>query len=226
MRGGLPHSDIPGSPIARISPGLFAACHVLHRLSVPRHPPDALPSRLSATPNGKNHLRRNRRFRRGDRRSVSFAESPGPIPVPPASLSQARHSSLLGGTCKAPPLEDTIGIPHAQTSRPLRRMDPASVTQLAYSHLSINNRPRRPSQPSGGNLFLHAAYRVRGCPRRASRRCCATPVGWVATSVATGLSAKPAVSPVASAKAALSPVVEVNGIEPMTSCLQSRRSPS
>ena len=40
--GGLPHSEIPGSTIARISPGLFAACHVLHRLSVPRHPPDAL----------------------------------------------------------------------------------------------------------------------------------------------------------------------------------------
>ncbi len=39
---GLPHSEIPGSTIARISPGLFAACHVLHRLSVPRHPPDAL----------------------------------------------------------------------------------------------------------------------------------------------------------------------------------------
>ena len=40
--GGLPHSEIPGSTIARISPGLIAACHVLHRLSVPRHPPDAL----------------------------------------------------------------------------------------------------------------------------------------------------------------------------------------
>src|SRR6266851_6458459 len=46
LTGGLPHSEIPGSPIARISPGLFAACHVLHRLSVPRHPPDALISRL------------------------------------------------------------------------------------------------------------------------------------------------------------------------------------
>ena len=41
-REGLPHSEIPGSTIARISPGLFAACHVLHRLSVPRHPPNAL----------------------------------------------------------------------------------------------------------------------------------------------------------------------------------------
>ena len=41
-RGGLPHSEIPGSQSARLSPGLFAACHVLRRLSVPRHPPDAL----------------------------------------------------------------------------------------------------------------------------------------------------------------------------------------
>jgi hypothetical protein len=39
---GLPHSDIRGSTIARISPRLFAACHVLHRLLAPRHPPNAL----------------------------------------------------------------------------------------------------------------------------------------------------------------------------------------
>ena len=41
-QGGLPHSDIPGSKGARASPGLIAACHVLRRLLVPRHPPDAL----------------------------------------------------------------------------------------------------------------------------------------------------------------------------------------
>lgn len=40
--GGFPHSDISGSKIAPISPELFAGCHVLHRLPVPRHPPDAL----------------------------------------------------------------------------------------------------------------------------------------------------------------------------------------
>ena len=51
LSGGLPHSEIPGSPIARISPGLFAACRVLHRLSVPRHPPDALVL-LGSTPKG------------------------------------------------------------------------------------------------------------------------------------------------------------------------------
>ena len=40
--GGLPHSDVHGSTPARGSPWLFAACHVLHRLLVPRHPPNAL----------------------------------------------------------------------------------------------------------------------------------------------------------------------------------------
>ena len=42
LPGGLPHSDIHGSTPARGSPWLFAACHVLHRLLVPRHPPNAL----------------------------------------------------------------------------------------------------------------------------------------------------------------------------------------
>jgi hypothetical protein len=53
LRGGLPHSDIPGSTSARLSPGLFAACHVLHRLSVPRHPPDALLLQSSPTSSPK-----------------------------------------------------------------------------------------------------------------------------------------------------------------------------
>src|SRR5580698_2721525 len=42
LAGGFPHSDIHGSTPARGSPWLFAACHVLHRLLVPRHPPNAL----------------------------------------------------------------------------------------------------------------------------------------------------------------------------------------
>jgi hypothetical protein len=42
LAGGFPHSDIRGSTIARISPRLFAACHVLLRLLAPRHPPNAL----------------------------------------------------------------------------------------------------------------------------------------------------------------------------------------
>jgi hypothetical protein len=42
IKGGFPHSDIPGSKLIRSSPRLFAAYHVLHRLCMPRHPPNAL----------------------------------------------------------------------------------------------------------------------------------------------------------------------------------------
>ena len=41
---GFPHSDIHGSKDICSSPWLFAAYHVLPRLSVPRHPPCALSS--------------------------------------------------------------------------------------------------------------------------------------------------------------------------------------
>ena len=41
-KGGFPHSEMSGSKGARASPDLIAACHVLHRLSTPRHPSEAL----------------------------------------------------------------------------------------------------------------------------------------------------------------------------------------
>src|ERR1044072_6409051 len=43
-RHGFPHSEICGSKDDCSLPQLFAACHVLHRLEVPRHPPCALSS--------------------------------------------------------------------------------------------------------------------------------------------------------------------------------------
>ena len=42
IEGGFPHSEIRGSKLVRSSPRLIAAYHVLHRLSAPRHPPNAL----------------------------------------------------------------------------------------------------------------------------------------------------------------------------------------
>ena len=62
IRGGLPHSDIHGSTPARGSPWLLAACHVLHRLLVPRHPPNALLS-LDTPPVHRNHPRPTTRTR-------------------------------------------------------------------------------------------------------------------------------------------------------------------
>ncbi len=42
LAGGFPHSEIHGSKSVRNSPWLIAAYDVLHRLSAPRHPPNAL----------------------------------------------------------------------------------------------------------------------------------------------------------------------------------------
>ena len=42
LRAGFPHSEICGSKAIRASPQLIAAYYVLHRLSTPRHPPNAL----------------------------------------------------------------------------------------------------------------------------------------------------------------------------------------
>ena len=42
MSGGLPHSEILGSKPILGSPKLIAEYHVLHRLLLPRHPPNAL----------------------------------------------------------------------------------------------------------------------------------------------------------------------------------------
>ena len=39
---GFPHSEIPGSKSVSDSPRLIAGSHVLHRLQLPRHPPNAL----------------------------------------------------------------------------------------------------------------------------------------------------------------------------------------
>ena len=46
-RAGLPHSETYGSLPACDSPYLFAAYRVLHRLSMPRHPPYALGSLIT-----------------------------------------------------------------------------------------------------------------------------------------------------------------------------------
>src|SRR3981189_97846 len=70
IEGGFPHSEIRGSKLVRSSPRLIAANHVLHRLSAPRHPPNALksldrshhqcPSRSAADPVERSYERFDR----------------------------------------------------------------------------------------------------------------------------------------------------------------------
>ena len=65
----FPHSDTPGSMLACSSPRLIAACHVLHRRLVPRHPPCAL-LHLTST----NHWSRIKKHAQMMR--VFFTQSP------------------------------------------------------------------------------------------------------------------------------------------------------
>ena len=106
-RRGLPHSEIPGSKPARGSPGLFAACHVLHRLLAPRHPPDALAflgphQRQPQPPPAKPAASREPR-RQADGRATGNKRmrrpSAGAIPA------TTTH-------CKGPPAREQAGGPH------------------------------------------------------------------------------------------------------------------
>ena len=79
--GGFPHSGIPGSTPACGYPRRIAACHALHRLPAPRHPPCALPSLTSHKPDETPKL-------------CSFqGASPAP-PRKPAAEAGAPHSAL------------------------------------------------------------------------------------------------------------------------------------
>ncbi len=145
-RGGFPHSEIRGSTIARISPRLFAACHVLHRLLAPRHPPDALVAlEIRRSCAGRNAPCSRRR--RG----------------PP----DQRRTPLSIASC--PP-------------RSSRR------TIAANTPHTICTMPKNTTPAEAGRERAHGPTRTIIPPTRG--------------------------------------VVEANGIEPMTSCLQSRRSPN
>src|SRR5918997_131588 len=80
--GGLPHSDIRGSKLVRSSPRLFAAYHVLHRLRVPRHPPNALKALdrshypCPPRPGTRRSERRTKRHSRPDRHERSGPPAP------------------------------------------------------------------------------------------------------------------------------------------------------
>src|SRR3954451_10466470 len=147
LAGGLPHSEIPGSTIARISPGLFAACHVLHRLSVPRHPPDALILRLSATPNGKDHIRWNYGFHRGTKKPSGLLIFRSCHRCDKLSFSRRNHGSAAQKTLSCG-TNQQLPILADRGRRSFR-----AVTQLTSSRLSINNMPARAATASAaGNL--------------------------------------------------------------------------
>jgi hypothetical protein len=205
---GLPHSDIRGSTIARISPRLFAACYVLHRLLVPRHPPNALQRLISTFP-------RNHPGPCGSGRPISLL-----IPLQPRQPSQdARtHNSALA--------KPSIGIPII--GLPPRSPD----AQFSFKHSTLFQKPAHRAKPGPK-------------PSPATTRP-PLPSQSVSTLFTMSNSAKPpagAGSPLGIVHDALDPVslpirtnrptapcatalVEADGIEPTTPCLQSRCSPT
>ena len=137
LAGGLPHSEIPGSPIARIFPGLFAACHVLHRLSVPRHPPDALLFAL------------DRRIAVAGDAAPPPRTGPSPMPCPRNSGGRRpRMKTLLSDTSEQAPL--TPACPPRSHHNSLFTLQstpprlPAAVSpDLLRTSPSLSARPRR-----------------------------------------------------------------------------------
>jgi hypothetical protein len=114
-RGGLPHSDIHGSTPARGSPWLIAACHVLHRLLVPRHPPNAL-LLLNAPPRAGA---REASHRDNARRPVHHAQKP-------SSVRHARHRASPSATALRPPHRDSF--PHTDLSLSTQLHSPLNAT--------------------------------------------------------------------------------------------------
>ena len=141
----------------------------------------------------------------------------------PGASPKGQTSRQLGATLAAPArrprMKTLLGQP--RTGHRLRRALSASVTSQLSLYPSINPRPASPdcraarvqtvfSEPRSAASGGHAG---RQSPRRPQPRCPRR--GGAAGGSAAGGGA-----------AGGGAVVEVNGIEPMTSCLQSRRSPN
>ena len=110
--GGLPHSEISGSKAARGSPWLIAACHVLHRLSAPRHPPNALLSLAPPQPQAGR-----------DGKHTHASKCRGPSPA--AALTRMIIDAAA---------QPAVGIEPTTTSRCQR-------TKLWWARANSNGRP-------------------------------------------------------------------------------------
>ena len=120
-RGGLPHSEIFGSQGAPPSPKLIAGCHVLHRLSVPRHPPNAL-------------LIRSRTLIRSPCAGTQMSEDR-------EQMSDRRHQFLsCSDLVCAMPRESAHANTHTVVGAGIRRQEPGDRKQRA----SRTSGPRSP----------------------------------------------------------------------------------
>jgi hypothetical protein len=137
---GFPHSEIRGSTGARPSPRLIAACYVLHRLSVPRHPPDAL---LRLIRSQTRHAQRQPS--RGGH--TPAGRLPPPRRIPPRPVLSTSSSTGREDYSRRP-------APLSRAAR-ARAERPASTASHILSTMTNNDsqtpppKPHTPDDPSG-----------------------------------------------------------------------------
>ena len=152
----FPHSDIPGSMLACSSPRLIAACHVLHRRLVPRHPPCAL-LHLTST----NRWSRIKKHAQNDAR---FTQSPG-LPRVPYCLTRCPRPSLTDPCCQeaAAPTQRRAAVAVLQSGfRGSRRVDSRELFGRPCGQLT--RRLQKGGDPAAGSptatlLRLRPSYR-------------------------------------------------------------------
>ena len=133
LAGGFPHSEICGSTIARISPQLIAACHVLHRLLAPRHPPNALISLET------NSIARTQ-YQTAPKRSQSVQAS---------SQHQTLLTTLLYATSTKSLIYLSMNMPTRTASQPAGQRSRSSRHTPDSTHHTASRTAPRPS--SGGS---------------------------------------------------------------------------
>lgn len=139
FRGGFPHSDIRGSTAAHASSRLIAVCHVLHRLSTPRHPPDALRSlaRSSTQPaTPRPTPSQGERAARPRPKPRAYLQT-SPLNAEPRATRTTRRTRTTPASCREP------------SSRcPTSRAQPRSETRVFPRH------PARPIGPVAGTATV------------------------------------------------------------------------
>ena len=191
---GLPHSDIPGSMDICSSPRLFAACHVLLRLLMPRHSPCALSSLTCSSQSPFGSVSAFQRKLRSlpcsslFRRKLVFGDEDGGYEF----CSELSENSWF-----------SLRIMQAYKDR--NCMSPCILSNAVPQSICFIMLPHDASLLP--YLLCHIVQFSR----------CRTPASLEARSKHS--SSLKCFDPV-------STLVEISGFEPLTSCLQGRRSPS
>lgn len=144
--GGFPHSEIVGSKPAHGSPTLIAACHVLHRLCMPRHPPNALTSRLRVRTTNVGAVACPKTHATHARRAVDFS-----------AISDDRR-----GETHPPTPERAASERHAPCDRPSRhRLLPFTMSKTVCA----SPKACEPLRSSSGTCFHIHHWRAGGAYR-------------------------------------------------------------